>query len=76
MSVSLKDTLVIGISSTALFDLSETDKIFREARQNLGDEKAIEQYRNVMFETENDKLEAGTGMAVERPLLIIFLLMM
>jgi 5'-nucleotidase len=69
MPVSLKDTLVIGISSTALFDLSETDKIFREARQKLGDEKAIEQYRHVMFKTENDKLEAGTGMAVVKALL-------
>lgn len=69
MPISLKDTLVIGISSTALFDLSETDKIYREARENLGDEKAIEQYRRVMLESENDPLAAGTGMAVVKALL-------
>lgn len=69
MPISFDDTLVVGISSTALFDLSETDKVYREARKSLGDEKAIEKYRNIMFETENDPLNAGTGMAVVKALL-------
>jgi len=69
MPVTLDDTLVIGISSTALFDLSETDKIYQDARTNWGDEEAINQYRNIMRKTENDPLNAGTGMSVVRALL-------
>ncbi len=69
MPISLQDTLVIGISSTALFDLSATDKIYREARKNLGDDEAITKYRNLMRKTENDSLEPGTGMEVVKALL-------
>ena len=69
MPISLEDTLVVGISSTALFDLRESDEIFREAQKNLGDAKAIEKYRKYMFDTENDELLPGTGMPVVKALL-------
>lgn len=69
MPVSLKDTLVVGISSTALFDLRESDQIFREARDQLGDDAAIRKYRQHMFNTEDNTLSAGTGMPVVRALL-------
>lgn len=57
MPISLDDTLVIAISSTALFDLSEPDKIYRDAREKLGDDKAIGNYRQHMFDTEDDELK-------------------
>lgn len=69
MSLSLKDTLVVGISSTALFDLNQADKAFKEARQKLGDDMAISEYRKMMHDTENDKLKPGTGMPVVKALL-------
>ncbi len=31
MPLDLSNTLVIGISATALFDMSESDRMFREA---------------------------------------------
>ncbi|HHF2954764.1 TPA: 5'-nucleotidase [Vibrio diabolicus] len=34
MPIDLTETLVVGISATALFDLSEADEIFREKKQN------------------------------------------
>lgn len=69
MPITLDDTLVIGISSTALFDLSGPDMAYRIARKNLGDELAIERYRKACRETENDSLEPGTGFAVVKALL-------
>lgn len=69
MPISFKDTLVVAISSTALFDLSEPDKMFREARDKLGDNKAIDNYRAYMLKTENDKLLGGTGLPVVKALL-------
>ncbi len=69
MPISFDDTLVIAISSTALFNLSEPDRVYREARDKLGDEKAIEDYRTYMAETENEVLEDGTGLPVVRALL-------
>lgn len=69
MPISLKDTLVIGVTSTALFDLSEPDRIYKEAREKMGDDEAIQKYRESMFKTENDPLEAGTGYPVVKALL-------
>ncbi len=69
MPISLKDTLVVGISSTALFDLSEPDRLYREARESIGDDQAITKYREMMRETENDPLGPGTGMQVVKALL-------
>ncbi len=68
MGLDLSDTLVIGITATALFDLSEADKIFRE---KLDEDKdtAIREYRNYMLEREDKPLDDGTGMPLVKALL-------
>jgi len=68
MPVELSDTLVIGITATALFDLSEADKVFR-AKFDEDEETAIEEYRSYMLEHENDTLNDGTGMPLVAALL-------
>ncbi|MDQ7058627.1 MAG: 5'-nucleotidase, partial [Ghiorsea sp.] len=66
--VDLSDTLVIGITATALFDLSEADKAFCTAFAN-DKETAIRDYRVYMLERENDDLQDGTGMPLVEALL-------
>lgn len=61
MPISFADTLVVGISSSALFDLVEADRVFQE--------RGIRAYREYMLERENDPLEPGTGFALVRALL-------
>ncbi|MDX2254200.1 MAG: 5'-nucleotidase [Pseudanabaenaceae cyanobacterium bins.39] len=68
MSIDLSDTLVIGISATALFDLSEADRLFRDANSSEPD-TAIEKYRQHMMEREDQPLEAGTGYPLVKALL-------
>lgn len=53
MPLDLSNTLVIGISATALFDMSESDRMFRETYATDPD-SAIEKYRAYMLEHEND----------------------
>jgi 5'-nucleotidase len=70
MALDLSDTLVVGISSTALFDLSESDRVFQE--RFLEDrETAIAEYRVYTLERENDPLTDGTGMPLVRALLAL-----
>ena len=69
MSVfDLSDTLVVGISSTALFDLSEADGVFQK---NFEEDKeaALTEYRNYMLEKEEGHLMDGTGMLLVDALL-------
>jgi 5'-nucleotidase len=61
MPVELKDTLVIGISSRALFDLREEDEVFRE--------RGLEAYRSWQLEHESRLLRPGTGFGLVRALL-------
>ena len=68
MPLDLSDTLVIGISATALFDLSEADRLFR-AEFAKDRDKAIEIYRTYMLEREAVPLAAGTGLPLVRSLL-------
>lgn len=68
MPVDLSDTLVVGISATALFDMSESDSVFRN-KYKEDKNTAIEEYRKYMLERENDPLEAGTGMPLVKALL-------
>lgn len=68
MALDLSDTLVVGITATALFDLSEEDRVFREQYQNDPD-SAIEVYRQYMSERENIPLKAGTGFPLVKALL-------
>jgi 5'-nucleotidase len=53
MPYRLDDKLVIGITSRALFDLAEADRLFRS--------KGLAEYRRYQREHENDILEPGTG---------------
>ena len=55
MSYSLEERLVIGISSRALFDLEEENRVFEE--------EGLEAYSIYQREHENDILKAGKGAA-------------
>jgi len=68
MGLDLSNTLVIGISATALFDLNEADSVFRRKYKEDKD-SAIAEYRKYMMERENDELKDGTGMPLVRALL-------
>lgn len=68
MALDLSNTLVVGISATALFDLGEADKLFRE-QLKVDVEQAVVQYRQYMLERENDPLLEGTGMPLIKALL-------
>ena len=68
MSLDLSDTLVIGITATALFDLSRADALFRK-KLDEDRETAIREYRDFMLKREDDPLEDGTGMPLVKALL-------
>ena len=68
MAINLSKTLVVGISATALFDLSEADSVFQEKSRN-DKQTALEEYRQYMLERENEPLAPGTGMPLVRALL-------
>lgn len=68
MAYNLSDTLVVGISATALFDLSKEDSDFRETKKQNAD-KAIEEYRKQMLNKEDIELDAGTGFYLVKALL-------
>lgn len=70
MPLDLSDTLVIGISATALFDLSEADKLFRTEFAKDRD-NAIDVYRAYMLARENEPLATGTGLPLVRSLLLL-----
>ncbi|MFT4628278.1 MAG: 5'-nucleotidase, partial [Myxococcota bacterium] len=61
MPVDLSETLVVGISSTALFDLAEADQVFRE--------QGMSAYRQHMLEREDAPLAPGTAMPLVHALL-------
>lgn len=60
MPIELNETLVVGISATALFDLSEADRVFQEKYESDPD-TAIDEYRSYMLEREDEALEDGTA---------------
>ena len=68
MPIDLSNTLVIGISATALFDLSEADSVFRQKSEENRD-TVVREYRTYMLEHEDDSLEPGTGMPLVEALL-------
>ncbi len=68
MPIELNETLVVGISATALFDLSEADRVFQEKYESDPD-TAIDEYRSYMLAREDEALEDGTGMPLIRSLL-------
>lgn len=68
MPYDLSDTLVVGISATALFDLSEADSVFRRKFES-NREEAIEEYREYMAARESDGLKPGTRFYLVKALL-------
>lgn len=68
MATDLSDTLVVAVSATALFDMTESDKLFQELLvkdKNM----AIERYRQFMREHETIPLKAGTAYPLIKALL-------
>ncbi len=63
MSVNFEGKLVIAISSRALFDMSESHRIFEE--------RGIEAYCEYQIEHENDHLEPGVAFNLVKKLLNI-----
>jgi 5'-nucleotidase len=70
MALDLTNTLVIGISATALYDMSKSDKIFNEKYAEDPD-TAIEEYRAYMLKHENEILLPGTGYHLVKALLAL-----
>ena len=68
MAFNLQNTLVIGISATALFDLSEADALFRSEYEKNPDD-AIQKYREYMLEHENVLLKEGIAFPLIKALL-------
>jgi 5'-nucleotidase len=68
MPLDLTDTLVVGISATALFDLAEADAVFK-SKYAKSPQSAIDEYRAYMLERENEALRDGTGMPLVHALL-------
>jgi len=68
MPLDLSDTLVVGISATALFDLAEADAVYK-AKYARNPQSALDEYRAYMLERENEPLRDGTGMPLVRALL-------
>ncbi len=68
MAFDLSNTLVVGISATALFDLSAEDALFRQ--QSAEDrENAMTIYRKAMQAKENEELSPGAGYPLVEALL-------
>lgn len=61
MALSFTDTLVVGISSRALFDLEEENRLFNE--------QGVIEYRKLQREREDIILKPGTGFHLIKALL-------
>ena len=68
MAYSLENTLVIGISATALFDLSQADELYKKEYKKHPD-SAIDIYRKYMLENEDNVLSEGIGFPLVKALL-------
>jgi 5'-nucleotidase len=53
--------LVIGVASSALFDLSDSDKVYRE--------KGVDEYRKYQRKKENSTLKPGVAFPLVKRLL-------
>ena len=63
MAYNLEDKLVVAVSSRALFDLEEENKVFEE--------KGLNEYYKYQLENENEPLNKGTGYRLIENLLKI-----
>ena len=68
MAYNLEKTLVIGISATALFDLSEADKLYQDEFKKHPN-TAIDIYRAFMLKHEDIPLKEGIGFPLVHALL-------
>lgn len=68
MALDLSKTLVVGISATALFDMNESDQMFKAALE-ADPERVIDHYRRFMQEREDEPLQPGTGYHLVKALL-------
>jgi 5'-nucleotidase len=70
MPLDLSDTLVVGVSATSLFDMTEADSVFR-AKFAEDKQTAVAEYRAYMLEREKEPLEDGTAMPLVKSLLAL-----
>lgn len=70
MPLDLSNTLVVGITATALFDMTESDSAF-QAKFKSDRETAVAEYRAYALQHENESLADGTGMPLVRALLAL-----
>ena len=68
MAVDFSNTLIVAISATALFDLSESENYLLKLLQQRPTE-AIKEFRDYMAERENDPLSIGAGYPLIKALL-------
>lgn len=62
MPFEIEQKLVVAVASSALFDLGEADRVFRERGEDA--------YRAYQREHENEVLEPGVAFAFIRRLLV------
>lgn len=68
MAIDLTSTFVVGISATALFDMTVSDQVFR--RRCAEDRAtAVAEYRRYMLAREDEPLADGAAMPLVRALL-------
>lgn len=70
MSLDLSNTLVVGITTTALFDMAESDSAFQEKFKS-DRETAVAEYRAYALQHEGEPLLDGTGMPLVQALLAL-----
>jgi len=68
MAVDFSNTLIVAISATALFDLTESENYLLELLEQRPT-SAIKEFREYMTERENDPLNIGAGYPLIKALL-------
>lgn len=68
MAIDFSNTLIVAISATALFDLSESEEYLLQLLQQQP-ERAIKDFRDYMAQRENDALSIGAGYPLIEALL-------
>ena len=68
MAVDFSNTLIVAISATALFDLTESENYLLELLEQRP-ASAIKEFREYMTERENDPLNIGAGYPLIKALL-------
>ncbi|MBF0659711.1 5'-nucleotidase [Psychrobacter sp. NG25] len=68
MAIDFSNTLIVAISATALFDLTESENYLLELLEQRPT-SAIKEFRDYMTERENDPLDIGAGYPLIKALL-------